>query len=76
LEVTCSPDCASGDVQSSKNLSIATDIQLGLGAAAIITGVVLWIVDSKQEKRTVSNAFGATPVALEGGGAMLFEGRF
>ncbi|MCP4606773.1 MAG: tetratricopeptide repeat protein [Proteobacteria bacterium] len=77
LEDGCSPDCASGDIRSAKNLALTTDILYACGGVAVVTGVILWIVRSRGNKEKVmSQAWHAVPAGLPGGGGLIVEGRF
>lgn len=50
-EATCAPDCSDSQVKKVRRLAIGADIQLGLGLAAIATGVIWAIWSKKKAKR-------------------------
>ncbi|MBN2341011.1 MAG: hypothetical protein JXX29_06060 [Deltaproteobacteria bacterium] len=49
-ETVCAPDCSDDQVTKVRRLSIAADIQMGVGLAALTTGVVWMILDRKKER--------------------------
>ena len=67
----CDPELRS-DADAVESLSLATDVLIGVAAAATVTGVVLYFTEPDEEEPQVS----VTPTALRHGGAVAIKGRF
>lgn len=67
----CDPELRS-DADAVESLSLATDVLIGVAAAATVTGVVLYFTEPDEEEPRVS----VTPTALRHGGAVTITGRF
>ncbi len=76
LESSCSPDCTEKEMSTSKNLALTTDVLYGAGAVAVVTGIIIWIVDSKRKEKARFRAISAAPTGMPGGGGLILEGRF
>ncbi|MDB4986510.1 MAG: hypothetical protein JWN04_1688 [Myxococcaceae bacterium] len=55
------PDWRKSDVSSQHTLAITTDVLWSVGAAAAVTGLVLWWTGALDSERQVPIAFGFTP---------------
>jgi tetratricopeptide (TPR) repeat protein len=75
LENTCKPDCTDDDIGKAKGLAIASDVQFGIGGAAVVAGVVGLVLTKKREKQA-SRSVSVRPVGYIGGGQLRIEGRF
>ena len=75
LENTCKPDCTDDDIGKAKGLAVASDVQFGIGGAAVVAGIVGLVLVKRREKQA-AQAFRVTPVGVPGGGAVQIEGRF
>jgi len=69
------PGNSDGDIKSLDNLAMVTNLLLGVGAAAAITGAVLLIVAAKKEKKQAAE-LALTPVWSPNFGGLAIEGRF
>lgn len=69
------PSSADGDIESMNNLAVVTNVLLGVGAAAAVTGAVLLIVGAKKE-RTQEKELAVVPVLSPNYGGLAIEGRF
>lgn len=55
FEAICAPNCSNDQVSKVRHLSIAADIQMGVGLVAVTTGLV-WLILHKKKKNRLSNA--------------------
>jgi tetratricopeptide (TPR) repeat protein len=53
---TCSPYCSDDKVSKVKGLAIAADIQMGIGIAAIASGIIWLVVDKHKSKKKMKKA--------------------
>jgi hypothetical protein len=72
----CRPNCSKESVDHIRRLYIASDVSLGVGAAALATGVVWYFVGapSKEEPRAPAYRFDVRPIAS--GTFATFSGSF
>lgn len=81
LEAACAPDCTASEVETGKNLALASDIQFGIGAAVVVTGAALWIADHLKHRKDApagksEAAWNAAPFARPDGAGLAVGGRF
>ena len=78
-ESVCAPNCTDAEVNKVKRLSIATDIQLGIGIAALASGIIWKIVYRKRIReravQPVSSLF-AGPFFNSFASGLAVAGRF
>ncbi len=52
LKVTCKPECTDDDLSTARGLAVATDVQIFLGGAATVAGLVgFFVLKRRAEKR-------------------------
>lgn len=66
------PQSEKSNVDATKTLAIATDVLWGVGAAAAVTGLVLFLTGVLDSEREVPIAFGVTPHSI----STQLSGRF
>lgn len=79
LEATCAPDCPGSKVEEVRGLAIGADVQLAVGGAAVVGGVVWLLLEKRKERASAGGAFTAIralPAPGADGGAFVVEGRF
>ncbi len=78
LKNGCSPNCSDSDIKKAKGLAMATDFTFAFGGAAVVAGVVLWIVKKKNKKDEKKQPVAVNPSVsvLFGGGGLIVEGQF
>jgi tetratricopeptide (TPR) repeat protein len=78
LDKSCAPDCADSKVDGVKRAALAADIQLVVGGAVAVAGVIWWLTSDTGESEV--DAGGArlkgVPVVFGGGGGLVIEGGF
>lgn len=72
---TSCPSSRDQDINRLNTLTGVTNVLLGVGAAAAVTGAILLIVAAKKEKKTHGEP-GITPVLGPSYGGLAIEGRF
>ena len=72
----CRPNCPKESLDHIRTLYIASDVSLGVGAAALTTGLVWFLVSgpSKEEPRAPAYRFDVQPIAS--GSFATFTGSF
>jgi tetratricopeptide (TPR) repeat protein len=79
LKSVCAPQCSDADVKTVKSLAVATDIQLGLGIAALTSGIVWKLVYRKRTRERASQSLSALsigPYVNSSGNGLAVTGRF
>ncbi|MCA9562334.1 MAG: hypothetical protein KC561_02550 [Myxococcales bacterium] len=61
--------------RTAENQAVVGNILMGVGAAAVVTGVVLLLLDPTGEEAD-SNALGAAPMFFQGGGGISWSATF
>jgi hypothetical protein len=71
----CSPDCPASlrpDASAGKRDAILANVALGVGAAGLVAGAVVWIVAARSRPALPAASVGLTP----GGATLALSGRF